>query len=146
MAESEIPVIDISKPSLSVAQEVLDAACTHGFLFIKNDGSTIPQADIDDMFNLVSKPHQFTVYVLSKISRLQVNILLETPIPPSQVEPTVWSYLTPTQVKIILLLSHSPKVRIRNPHPRRRRHQPRLGPHVRRIPRPLSPRGPQGSF
>jgi hypothetical protein len=142
MAESEIPVIDVSSPSPSVAQEVLDAACTHGFLFIKNDGSTIPQADIDEMFNLVSKPCQFPLYVLSKISHLQVNILLETPKPPSQIKPTVWSHLTPSQVKIILLLSYSPKVRIRNPHLRRRRHQPWLGPHVRRIPRPLSPRGP----
>jgi hypothetical protein len=146
MAESEIPVIDISNPSLSVAQEVLDAACTHGFLFIKNDGSTIPQADIDEMFNLVSKPYQLTLYVLSKIAHLQVNILLETPKLPSQVKPTVWPHLTHIQVKIILLLSHTPKVRIRNPHPRRRRHQPWLGPHVRRIPRPLSPRRPQGSF
>jgi hypothetical protein len=81
MAESEIPVIDISNPSLSVAQEVLDAACTHGFLFIKNDGSTIPQADIDEMFNLVSGPYRFNLYVLSKISCLSVNILLETPKP-----------------------------------------------------------------
>jgi hypothetical protein len=53
MSGSEIPVIDISEPSPSVAQQVLDAACTHGFLFIKNDGSTIPRADIDEMFNLV---------------------------------------------------------------------------------------------
>lgn len=48
-----IPVIDISKPSPAVAQQVLDAASTHGFLFIKNDGVTIPPKDIKDMFDLV---------------------------------------------------------------------------------------------
>jgi hypothetical protein len=51
---SEIPVIDISSPSPDVAKEVLHAASTHGFLFIKNDGVTIPPQDIDDMFDLVS--------------------------------------------------------------------------------------------
>jgi isopenicillin N synthase-like dioxygenase len=50
---SAIPVIDISKPSQQVAQQVLDAASTHGFLYIKNDGVTIPPQDIDDMFKLV---------------------------------------------------------------------------------------------
>jgi hypothetical protein len=54
MADSEIPVIDISHPSPETAQQVLDAASTHGFLFIKNDGVTIPPKDIDDMFALVS--------------------------------------------------------------------------------------------
>ncbi|KAF9700466.1 hypothetical protein EKO04_002055 [Ascochyta lentis] len=49
---SSIPVIDISKPSDEIARQVLDAASTHGFLFIKNDGVTIPPKDIDDMFKL----------------------------------------------------------------------------------------------
>ncbi|KAF2681585.1 Clavaminate synthase-like protein [Lentithecium fluviatile CBS 122367] len=49
---SDIPVIDISSPSPDVAQQVLTAASTHGFLFIKNDGVTIPPADIDAMFQL----------------------------------------------------------------------------------------------
>lgn len=52
--DTSIPVIDISNPSLEVAQQVLEAASTHGFLFIKNDGVTIPPQDIDDMFKLVS--------------------------------------------------------------------------------------------
>ncbi|KAH7067401.1 hypothetical protein BKA63DRAFT_117560 [Paraphoma chrysanthemicola] len=52
MSQSVIPVIDISNPSPEVAQEVLDAASTHGFLFIKNDGLTIPPKDIDEMFKL----------------------------------------------------------------------------------------------
>jgi len=48
-----IPVIDISKPTPEVAQQVLEAASSFGFLFIKNDGVTIPPADIDAMFELV---------------------------------------------------------------------------------------------
>lgn len=52
--DTTIPVIDISTPSDEVARQVLDAASTHGFLFIKNDGVTIPPQDIDDMFSLVS--------------------------------------------------------------------------------------------
>lgn len=47
-----IPVIDISQPSVGVARQVLDAASTYGFLFIKNDGVTIPPNAIDDMFRL----------------------------------------------------------------------------------------------
>ncbi|KAF2825792.1 Clavaminate synthase-like protein [Ophiobolus disseminans] len=52
MSTSDIPIIDISNPSKDVAKQVLDAASTHGFLFIKNDGVTISPKDIDDMFNL----------------------------------------------------------------------------------------------
>lgn len=51
-----IPVIDISQPSVGVARQVLDAASTYGFLFIKNDGVTIPPNAIDDMFRLVRQP------------------------------------------------------------------------------------------
>ncbi|KAF1996793.1 Clavaminate synthase-like protein [Amniculicola lignicola CBS 123094] len=57
MSDSDlaIPIIDISNPSPEVAQQVLSAASTHGFLFIKNDGVTIPPKDIDDMFELSRK-------------------------------------------------------------------------------------------
>jgi isopenicillin N synthase-like dioxygenase len=51
--DSTIPVIDISNPSDEVARKVFEAASTHGFLFIKNDGVTIPPKDIDEMFKLV---------------------------------------------------------------------------------------------
>jgi len=54
--EASIPIINISSPSLEVAQQVLDAAAAHGFLFIENDGVTIPPADIDSMFELVRSP------------------------------------------------------------------------------------------
>ena len=51
--QNTIPVIDISNPSDAVALQVLEAASTHGFLYIKNDGVTIPPKDIDDMFKIV---------------------------------------------------------------------------------------------
>lgn len=51
-AQDAIPIIDISKPSKEIAQQVLDAASTHGFLYIKNDGVTIATEDIDNMFKL----------------------------------------------------------------------------------------------
>jgi hypothetical protein len=54
MTDSGIPIIDISDPSPDVARQVLEAASTHGFLFIKNDGVSIPPNNIDDMFKLVS--------------------------------------------------------------------------------------------
>jgi isopenicillin N synthase-like dioxygenase len=54
-SENAIPVIDISNPSDHVAHQVLDAASTHGFLYIKNDGVIIPPQDIDDMFKLVRR-------------------------------------------------------------------------------------------
>ena len=52
--DTTIPVIDLSNPSAETAEQVLHAASTHGFLFIKNDGVTIPPADIDAMFKLAS--------------------------------------------------------------------------------------------
>ncbi|KAH7139064.1 hypothetical protein B0J11DRAFT_34258 [Dendryphion nanum] len=54
-ADAGIPVINISTPSPEVAQKVLDAASTHGFLFIENDGLTIPPEDINAMFDLSRK-------------------------------------------------------------------------------------------
>jgi hypothetical protein len=50
---AEIPVIDISSPSIKTAKEILDAASTHGFVFVKNHDVGIPPADIQAMFDLV---------------------------------------------------------------------------------------------
>ncbi|ORY15266.1 hypothetical protein BCR34DRAFT_558956 [Clohesyomyces aquaticus] len=52
LKDAGIPIIDISNTSPEVAQQVLHAASTFGFLFIKNDGVTIPPKDIEDMFEL----------------------------------------------------------------------------------------------
>lgn len=52
-SDAGIPVINVSKPGPEVAQRVLDAASTHGFLFIENDGLTITLDAIDAMFEMV---------------------------------------------------------------------------------------------
>ncbi|KAF2204131.1 Clavaminate synthase-like protein [Delitschia confertaspora ATCC 74209] len=49
--KSDIPVIDISIPSSETPHQILHAASTYGFLFIKND-NVIPQQDIDRMFDV----------------------------------------------------------------------------------------------
>jgi hypothetical protein len=48
-----IPVIDISSPSLDVAKDILEAASTYGFVFVKNHEVGIPPEDIQGMFDLV---------------------------------------------------------------------------------------------
>ena len=53
---ANIPIINISNPSPEVAQQVLDADSTHGFLFIQNDGSILPIQHVNNMFDLVGKP------------------------------------------------------------------------------------------
>ncbi|KAK8232018.1 oxidoreductase [Phyllosticta capitalensis] len=49
-----IPVIDISSPSQEVAKRLLDAACTHGFVYIANsdNAAQIPPKDVESMFDL----------------------------------------------------------------------------------------------
>lgn len=101
--QGAIPVIDISNPSEEVAQQVLDAASKHGFLYIKNDGATIPPQDIDDMFKLVGP----TITSSNKQSRLTKS------------------------EQTILRLPKRTKGRIRNPLRQSRRHKPRLGIHAR---------------
>lgn len=53
-----IPVIDISSPSQEVAKRLLDAACTHGFVYIANsdNAAQIPPKDVESMFDLVGQP------------------------------------------------------------------------------------------
>jgi hypothetical protein len=111
-APSSIPVIDISDPSPEVAQEVLDAASTHGFLFIKNDGVTVPPADIDAMFQLV-----FAIHLGGDEQELIV------PVP---------HVLRPAARR---------KGRIHHTLRQSRRHQSRLGIHARRIPRSIRAEG-----
>jgi isopenicillin N synthase-like dioxygenase len=51
-----IPVIDISGPTpeTEVARQLVDAATTYGFVYIKNQGKDIPVEAIDNLFDLVS--------------------------------------------------------------------------------------------
>ena len=52
----QIPIVDISgsRADLDLARELVDAAATCGFVFVKNEGKYIPVKNIDDAFALVS--------------------------------------------------------------------------------------------
>lgn len=52
----QIPVIDISGASseVDIAEELVKAASTYGFVYVKNEGKDIPVETIDHMFDVVS--------------------------------------------------------------------------------------------
>ncbi|KAF9736597.1 hypothetical protein PMIN02_009197 [Paraphaeosphaeria minitans] len=62
--DADIPIIDISCSTPDVPQQVLSAASTNGFLFVKQDDSLLPQAQIDAMFSLAA--HFFSQSVAQK--------------------------------------------------------------------------------
>ena len=51
----QIPVIDISGPTpeAEVAKQLVDAATSYGFVYIKNQGKDIPVEAIEKTFSLV---------------------------------------------------------------------------------------------
>lgn len=54
---ANIPVIDISAPDADqkeIAQQLVDAAEEHGFIYIRNLGRDIQAKDVDGAFDLVS--------------------------------------------------------------------------------------------
>ncbi|KAM3066600.1 hypothetical protein ACMFMF_010106 [Clarireedia jacksonii] len=55
--EGPIPVIDISGslPEAEVAKQLVDAAATYGFVYIRNLGKDIPVEAIDRTFDLSKK-------------------------------------------------------------------------------------------
>ncbi|KAG9228668.1 oxidoreductase-like protein [Amylocarpus encephaloides] len=56
-SQGQIPVIDISgtKPEAEIAEELVQAASTYGFLYIKTQGKDMPIAAIDGMFDISKK-------------------------------------------------------------------------------------------
>lgn len=50
--DADIPIIDISSSSPDIAQQVLDAASSYGFLYIKHDSTLLPAEKVDNMFRL----------------------------------------------------------------------------------------------
>lgn len=58
---NQIPVIDISRTDsgleLEIAEQLVEAAKVHGFVYIKNLGDDIPITEIDHAFDLVKRPH-----------------------------------------------------------------------------------------
>lgn len=55
-ATANIPIIDISGDQDVVAQQLVDAAQEHGFIYIKNLGRDISSSSIDGAFALVRLP------------------------------------------------------------------------------------------
>ncbi len=49
----QIPVIDLSEPESEVAKQLVDAAATFGFVYVRSLGKDIPVEDIDSIFALV---------------------------------------------------------------------------------------------
>lgn len=55
---AQIPILDISgEQTQQMADELVSAAATHGFIYIKNTGKEIPVSKIDHAFDLVSPFH-----------------------------------------------------------------------------------------
>lgn len=52
----QIPVIDISGASseVDIAEELVKAASTYGFVYVKNEGKDISVEQIDHIFDVVS--------------------------------------------------------------------------------------------
>jgi isopenicillin N synthase-like dioxygenase len=55
----QIPVVDINglDSEESIADQLVNAATVHGFVYIKNLGNDIPIKDIDHAFELVPLEH-----------------------------------------------------------------------------------------
>jgi len=53
---AQIPLIDLSgsQPESQTAKDLVDAAATCGFVYIRNQGKDIPVDVIDGIFNLAS--------------------------------------------------------------------------------------------
>lgn len=52
----QIPVIDLSGslPESETAKQLVDAAATFGFVYVRNEGKDIPVEIIENIFDLVS--------------------------------------------------------------------------------------------
>ena len=64
----QIPVIDISGPASeeSIADQLVNAAKVHGFVYIRNLGRDVPSEDIDRAFQLVRLVQIHDWYVSTK--------------------------------------------------------------------------------
>lgn len=65
----QIPVVDISGPDAeeSIADQLVNAATVHGFVYIKNLGRDIPIKDIEHAFDLVGLVHLYELCVCAKL-------------------------------------------------------------------------------
>jgi alpha-ketoglutarate-dependent taurine dioxygenase len=51
----ELPVIDVTNSDKSTAKQLIDAVTEHGFVYLKNNHDEIPTHDLDELFDLVGK-------------------------------------------------------------------------------------------
>lgn len=66
----ELPIVDISgAQSVEVAEKLVSAAATHGFVYIKNVGKDIPTSIIDNAFGMVGQHLQVRVRRLTRDSQ-----------------------------------------------------------------------------
>ncbi|KAF2838105.1 Clavaminate synthase-like protein [Patellaria atrata CBS 101060] len=65
---ANIPVIDISSPTVEVAKALVNASSTYGFVFVKNNDIGIPPQDISDMFELSKTFFQSPVEIKEECS------------------------------------------------------------------------------
>ena len=52
-AQVQLPVIDLSNPDPKTADELVSAAATYGFVFIKSNGTDMIPKGVDKTFELV---------------------------------------------------------------------------------------------
>ncbi|KAK5137278.1 hypothetical protein LTR08_000248 [Meristemomyces frigidus] len=68
MESALIPVIDIRPNNPNAAQQLLEAAANHGFVFIENEDTGIEPADVNRMFELSKQFFALPLEVKEKVS------------------------------------------------------------------------------
>jgi isopenicillin N synthase-like dioxygenase len=63
-----IPIVNITASNPSAPQQLLQAAKDFGFVFIQNDGESVPPADIAQMFDLSRQFFAAPVEVKEEVS------------------------------------------------------------------------------
>jgi hypothetical protein len=58
----QIPVIDISPSNPNASTQLVEAAASYGFVFVKNNEAGIPPGDVDNIFQIVDSHHLFPWY------------------------------------------------------------------------------------
>ena len=65
----DLPIIDVSSSDMQAAKDIVNAASTYGFVFVKGYESLISESNIGDMFSLVS-------WAISVVCKLEPNLML----------------------------------------------------------------------
>lgn len=73
---ANIPVIDISSSNIHAAKQILEAASTWGFVYVKNDGTDISYDDLRQMFHAVRTPQSIISKSITHTSIVQDTLRL----------------------------------------------------------------------